>query len=107
MPIINIIFDDQKVSNKEIVNLSKSIQKIVQDETLIKEVFVYADSPKIKVDVAPIEIFIEMSVRKIKNKEELIQNIKNKLSEWKKSNNFKTSISITLMPMNWIFETNI
>ena len=57
MLMINIKYDSDKVKDEEIVLLSKAVQKIVQDVTKIPEVFVYADSPKIRIDVAPYRDF--------------------------------------------------
>lgn len=107
MPMINIKYDDQIVKDEQIVLLSKAVQKVVQAATGIPEVFVYADSPKIKIDVAPIEIFVEMSASKVPNKETLFQQIKERLSAWKNDNNFQTPITITLTPVDWCFEVDI
>ena len=107
MPMINIKYDDAKIKDDEVIVLSKAVQKIVSNATGIKEVFVYADSPKIKIDVAPIEIFVEMSASKVEDRESLFQEIKTKLSNWKKENNFNTPITITLTPVNWSFDVDI
>lgn len=107
MPIINIKYDESVVKDAEIITLSNALRDIVIKATSIKEVFVYADSPKIKIDVAPIEVFVEMSASKVENKEKLFEEIKNQLSDWKKTNNFKYPITITLIPVNWIFEVGI
>lgn len=107
MPMITIKYDDNKVKDEQIVLLSKAIQKIVQDATKIPEVFVYADSPKIKIDVAPVEIFVEMSVNKVSDRDMLFQEIKTNLSNWKKDNDFNNPITITLTPMDWRFEVDI
>lgn len=105
--MINIKYDGDKVRDEEIIALSKAVQKIVQNATKIPEVFVYADSPKIRIDVAPIEIFVEMSVSKVVDRERLFQDIKTQLSEWKKANNFTNPITITLTPMDWRFDVDI
>lgn len=107
MPMINIKYDSDKVKDEEIVLLSNAVQKIVQEATKIPEVFVYADSPKIRIDVAPIEIFVEMSASKVTDREQLFQDIKTHLSEWKKVNNFNNPITITLTPMDWRFDVDI
>lgn len=107
MPMINIKYDSNEVKDEEIILLSKAIQKIVQDITNIPEVFVYADSPKIKIDVAPIEIFVEMSASKVTDRDQLFQDIKTNLSLWKKENNFNNPITITLTPVDWVFEVDI
>lgn len=107
MPIIRIDFDNEKVSEKEIKSLSEGIQKIVSETIEINDVFVYANSPQIQLNIAPIEIFIEMSINKIKDSESLIKNIKTKLSHWKSNSNFTHPINLTLIPMNWEIEINI
>ena len=65
MPVIRIDYDDEKLSKAEVLTLSKSVQKIVSEVTKIDDVFVYANSSQIKVKIAPIEIFIQMSAHKI------------------------------------------
>ena len=107
MPMINIKYDDKKVTDENVVDLSNAIIKIVSESTGIADVFVYADSPKIKIGIAPIEIFVEMSASKIEDKEKLFSEIKDKLSNWKKDNNFETPINLTLIPMDWKFDVNI
>ena len=105
--MINIKFDDREVKDDKIVELARAIIKIVQEATEIPEVFVYADSPRIKIGVAPIEIFIEMSDSKIADKDVLFEKIRNKLVDWKKSSGFQYPVTITLIPMNWKFEVGI
>lgn len=107
MPMIKVKFDDEVVEDEKIVALSKALQKIVQEATGIPEVFVYADSPKIKIDVAPIEVFIEMSASKVENKEELFEKIKILLLAWKKESHFNYPITITLTPIDWKFEVGL
>ena len=107
MPMIKIEYDDTKVSDKEIASLSESIQKIVSSVTQIEDVFVYANSARIKVKIAPIEVFVQMTASKIKDKDGLIGEIKSKLSDWKKVSNFQHPINLTLIPMDWNVEIGI
>ena len=107
MPVIRIDYDDEKVERKEVTALSKEIQKIVSTTTGIKDVFVYANSSQIKVKIAPIEIFIQMSAYKIKNEDSLVKEIKTKLSNWKKKSSFQHLINLTFIPMNWKIEIGI
>ncbi len=107
MPLIRLEFDDTKVPDVEVQQLSEAIQKIVAKVTGIEDVFVYANSAQIKVNIAPIEIFVEISSSIVKDETELIQNIKNQLSIWKKQSNFIQPINLTLIPMNWKFEVGI
>ncbi len=107
MPMINIKFDDKKVSDKKIEELSNALIKVVQESTMIPEVFVYADSPRIKINVAPIEVFIEMSASKVSDKDELFKKIQSGISEWKNQNSFEYPITVTLTPVDWKFEVGI
>jgi len=107
MPVIRIDYDNNKVSESAATTLSEAVQKIVSRATGIEDVFVYANSPQIKVKVAPIEIFIEMSAHKIPDSDKLITEIKSRLVEWKKEKNFGHPINLTLIPMQWKIEIGI
>lgn len=56
MPTIRIDYDDSKLKDEDVSWLSEATQKIVQEVTGIEDTFVYANSPHIKVKVAPIEV---------------------------------------------------
>lgn len=107
MPIIRIDFDDTILSDADAKNLSNAIQKIVSEKTDIKDVFVYANSSQIKVAIAPIEIFIEMSAKIMMEKENLSALIKQDLSQWKKDTSYPHLINMTLIPMEWTMEIGI
>ncbi|HSX39001.1 MAG TPA: hypothetical protein VLI92_00165, partial [Candidatus Saccharimonadales bacterium] len=104
MPMITLEYDNGKVQDSEIQQLSEAIQKIVSETTQIKDVFVYANSSHIKVKIAPIEIWVRMSAWKIKDLEELMNQVKTQLLEWKKQNNFAHPINLTIIPMQWKVE---
>ena len=105
--MITVKYDDIKVTDQEILELGNALQKIVAEATQIEDVFVYADSPKIKIAVAPIEVFVQMGAGAISDKEALLQDIKTKISAWKQTSNFVQPITLTLMPMDWKFEAGI
>lgn len=107
MPTIRIDYDDHELNDEDILILSNAAQKIVQEITGIEDTFVYATSPHIKVKVAPIEIYVQLSAQKIKDVDGLFGQIKERLSSWKKETGFKHPINLTLMPMQWKFEVDI
>lgn len=107
MPMINLEYDNKSVPDADAEALSKAVRDIVSETTGIADVFVYANTAKIKVQIAPIEIFVHMTDKKIENREELISTIKNKLSDWKTSENFSHPINLTLIPMDWNIEIGI
>ncbi len=107
MPVINIEYDNKKLNKETVLALSKAMQRIVSETTKIEDVFVYANSAQVKVKVAPIEIFVQMSAQKIKDEDQLMDQIKTKLSSWKKKNAFPHLINLTLIPMKWKIEIGI
>ena len=107
MPLINIEYDDDKLSEEEAENLSQAVRDIVSKVTEIEDVFVYANKAHIKVQIAPIEIFVRMTAKKIENVDDLTQTIKTELSKWKSEQNFKHLINLTLIPMEWKVEIDI
>ncbi len=109
MPAIRIDYDNEKCNKDEIVILANETRKIVAEATKEKEedVFVYGNSSQIKVNVAPIEVFVEMSAQDIKNVDELFEVIKSNLSKWKNNNAFQHPINFTLLPRTEKFEIDI
>ena len=107
MPVINIEYDDVKLSEDEVKSLSEATQRVVSEVTGIEDVFVYANTAKVKVKIAPIEIFVQMSGHKIENLDDLTSKIKDKLASWKIESGFKTPINLTVIPMNWKIEIGI
>lgn len=107
MPLIRLEYDDAKVPDVDVAQLSKAVRDIVSNVTNISDVFVYANTAKIKVQIAPIEIFVEMSAHKIADVDALITEIKQKLIEWKSQTKFTYPINLSLIPMNWKIEIGI
>ena len=107
MPIIRIDYDDKIVSEAEINNLGVATQKIVSTKTEIKDVFVYGNASQIKIDIAPIEIFIELSKSISDKNNNLIQDVKSQLKAWKAESGFSHPINLTIIPMTWEMEIGI
>lgn len=64
MPVIHLEYDEGKLSEKDAEAVSIAVRDIVSRATKIDDVFVYANTAKIKVQVAPIEFFVQMSASK-------------------------------------------
>ena len=105
MPLIRIEYD--KVPESDIQTLSQAVRDIVSRVTGIADVFVYANTSNIKIQVAPIEVFVEMSAHKIINIDELMARLKSEVSSWKKSVEFRHPINLSLIPMPWKVEIGI
>lgn len=104
MPTIRIDFDNGKVTDHDIIALWKAIQQIMRDITSIDDVFVYANSSQIKIDIAPIEVFVQLSASLVPDKSEMVSHISSKLKTWKQESWFEHTINLTLIPMDWKFE---
>ncbi|MEX0877654.1 MAG: hypothetical protein WDZ40_02180 [Candidatus Spechtbacterales bacterium] len=107
MPMIHIEYDDTKLDDKDIIAVSNAVQKIVSEATQIKDVFVYANSARIKVGVAPIEVFVRMSASKTDDRDRLFNDIRDGISKWKTESGFNHPVNLTLIPMDWRFEVNV
>lgn len=107
MPIVNIKYNNKEVPDSDIQILAIAIKDIVTETTGIPEVLVYADSPKIQVGTAPIEIFIEISASKVENIDNLMDVTISRIKEWKNESGFNYPVTLTITPMNWKFEVGI
>lgn len=107
MPLINIEYDTTVVTNDDALVLSGALREIVISATGIEDVFVYANTSKITVAVAPIEIFVRMTAQKIKDTDVLMNELKSQIISWKAKADFKHPINLTLIPMDWNVEIGI
>lgn len=107
MPLIRIEYDSAELNKEAVKQLSEAVRNIVSEVTGIKDVFVYANVSQITVQIAPVEIFVEMTASKIEDKSILAEAIKTKLTKWKEVNGFAVPINLTLIPMDWVVEVGI
>lgn len=105
--MIHVEYNDATVAESDAETLSKVICIIVSKATGIEDVFVYGNTARIKVQAAPIEVFVRMTAAKIKDENVLLHEIKAKLAEWKASAGFQHPINLTLIPMHWKIEIGI
>jgi len=57
------------------LKLCNAVQKIVSEITGIEDTFIYANIPHIKVNVAPVEVYVQLSASKIENVDKLFDEI--------------------------------
>lgn len=107
MPVIRVEYDNAVVDEAEAQAFCEAAQKVVVEATGIKEVFVYGNSSHIKVKIAPIEVWVEMSSHKITDAEALAKELRLGLEAWKKQVDFPHLINLTLIPMQWKLELDI
>ena len=107
MPVIHIEYDDAAIHDDQVELLSHAVRDIVAEETQIDDVFVYANTARIKVKVAPIEIFVAMSDHKISDIDDLVSRLRRRIHDWKVKVNFPYMINLTFTPMPWKIELGI
>jgi hypothetical protein len=105
--MITIEYDDEVVSKDEIETLAESTRLIVIEETGIKDVFVYANSAQIKINVAPVEIFIQAKPNKLPDPDAIVESIAARLISWKQTNEFSHKLNVTVMPVDWHLKLGI
>lgn len=101
MPVIRLEYDNAVVTEPQANAICEAVQKVVAAAPGIKEVFVYGNSSHIKVNVAPIEIWIELSAHIVTDADALAAYCRESLGKWKAETNFPHAINLTLIPMNW------
>ena len=107
MPVIKVEYDDEVVSESDARAVCEAVQRLVIDATGIKEVYVWGNTAKIKIDVEPIEIWVEMSAYKVDDAKVLSTDIRDRINSWKKEVNFPHPINLTLNPVDWQLELGI
>jgi hypothetical protein len=107
MPVINLDYNDEVVSEAEAQALANALQKIVAEATNIADVNVYANTAYIKVNVLPVEIFIRMSAKFVEDPAILSENIRSRIASWKSEHSFPHLINIYVIPMNWTVTSGI
>ena len=100
-------FDNTQMSEQDARALGEAVQKIVAQATGIEDTFVYANSSQIKIKVAPVELFIQLSKKYIPDQAKLVNQIKQGLTDWKKTSGFKYPINLSFIPMEWQIEVGI
>ncbi len=107
MPVVNIEFDNSKVSKKEIDALANAAYDVIHAVTKIDDIPVYANTAKVRVKAAPIEIWMQISDFKVKNEEEMFSDLKKGFHNWKVKAKFKHKINFTLIPIHWKVEVDV
>lgn len=107
MPVLRVEYDNAIVSEAEIQTFCEAAKNIVVEATGIKEVFVYGNSSQIKINIAPIEIWVEMSDHKVMDADVLAKSFRAGLEAWKRQADFPHLINLTLIPVHWKLELDI
>jgi hypothetical protein len=103
MPTIQMLFDDSVVRESEIHRLGVFLRELcINSKNLdVKVCFAYAECPKIKINLLPIEIYVKITRRKILNETAFLEEIETKLKTWKVKEGFKHPVNVLLIPMDW------
>ena len=81
--------------------LAKGLKSLVEEAIGGSDVFVYADAARIAVGAEPLEVFIQVNSNKITDPTQLINDIADRLAEWKRQNSFEHLINLNVIPVQW------
>lgn len=103
MPVIRLEYDDEIVSARRAREFANIFRATVVETTgrPESEVCLYGNASNIKLNVAAIQVWLEMSDYKVADADELTDNIRQQIAAWKVKARFEHQIKVTLTPMRW------
>jgi hypothetical protein len=109
MPIIRIEYDPDKVSAAQITQLAKDVVRFTKETTGIPETYAWVNASQIRINIDPVDIFIELSAHKVPDGDpnQLSKPIAAKIKQWKQEHHFEPPINLTVTPVNWALEIGI
>lgn len=107
MPLITIEYDEDILKKDEVRELSHFTRELVSRVTQIEDVFVYAQSSPIRINVAPVEIFVRLSKKCLGDPEHLLSQMTGELGMWRVDKKFPCKLNLTLIPMDWVVSIGI
>jgi hypothetical protein len=102
MPVIKLEFDDSIVNTDTTKEFCEAIRRIVVDSTGLpeNEICLYGNNSQIKINVAPIQVWLEISDYKVSDVDKLANDIRDQIVEWKDKTKFAHQIKFMLVPKN-------
>ncbi|MGH7195819.1 MAG: hypothetical protein ACREGA_03510 [Candidatus Saccharimonadales bacterium] len=109
MPIIRVEYDPDKVTAEKITQLAKDVVEFTKEVTGIPEVYAWVNASQIRINIDPVDIFVELSDHKVPEGDasKLSKPIASKIKQWKTENNFTQPINLTITPVKWQLEIGI
>lgn len=106
--LLYIDYDSSIISIEDIKRYATEIEKIISETTEIEEhTPTYVRTTDFSLNAAPIEIFLQVSLKFLTDEDKLLCSLRDALSVRKNKENITHNINLTLMPMTWKFELNI
>src|SRR4051812_42157958 len=109
MPVIRIEYDPNKVTAEQITRLAEDVVEYTKEVTEIPEVYAWVNASQIRINIDPVDIFIELSAHKVPDGDasKLSKPIADKIRQWKAEQNFAQLINLTVIPVQWQLEIGI
>jgi hypothetical protein len=85
------------------------VVRFTKEVTGIPEVYAWANASQIRIDIDPVDIFIELSAPKVPDGDaaKLSKPIAANIKAWKQEHNFDHPINLTVTPVAWQLEIGI
>jgi hypothetical protein len=102
MPVIKLEFDDSIVNTDTAKDFCEAIRRMVIDSTGLpeNEICLYGNSSLVTINVAPIQVWLEISDYKVSNVDKLANDIRDQIVKWKNDAEFAHQIKFMLVPKN-------
>jgi len=109
MPIIRVEYDPDKVSAEQITQLTQDVVAFTKEVTGIPEVYAWVNASQIRINIDPVDIFIELSAQKVPNSDPSVVSkpIADRIRQWKIDHNFNQPVNLTVTPVQWQLEIGI
>lgn len=109
MPVIRIEYDSDKITAEQITRLATDVVEFTKKVTGIAEVYAWVNASQIRINIDPVDIFVEISAHKVPGSDpkNLSQPIAAKIRQWKQDNAFDYPINLTVTPVPWALEIGI
>ena len=106
--LIYIDYDAQVFSKESIIDLTKEFEILIANVSQVENsIPTYASTYEVSRNIYPIEIFIKISRVYFEKRQNLTDNLKYALQNWKEVNAFDYKINLTVIPMDWELSLDI
>lgn len=108
MPVIKIDYDDKQWNKETILKLACELQHIMAEASKLEldRVSIFASANHITINAAPMEIYIQAGAPSIPrgDMQKMLNIIAERLKDYKKANDIKIPINLSLVRMDWKYK---
>lgn len=111
MPVVKVDYEKNQISESDIKKLVESLQEITEYVTgyEAKENSIFASANQISANATPVEIYIQATFADATSEDlqSMLDRAGERIAGFKKENNIKVPINVSVVKMNWKFKIGI